>query len=119
MKKFLYFFGLSILGVLIFTGCDKDDDFDDALLTGKWQSGTLFERYFANGTGYRWNTADDVREDEAQDFTWTLVKDELTQIHIMEIGGNVPRYYSVTELTSTRLRYEGHGRKYSFTKVNN
>lgn len=44
---------------------------------------------------------------------------ELTQIHIMTIGGNVPKVYTVTELTATTLKYkDSFSVTHSFTKVN-
>jgi hypothetical protein len=49
--------------------CEKDPDFDSALLLGKWKQGTLFEKYMADGTGKTWDEGDYVTEDEAQDFT--------------------------------------------------
>jgi len=106
---------ISILAV----SCEPEaTSFDSSLLTGKWQSGTLFYKYLANGNGSTWDTADDVTEAEAQAFTWTLVDADLTHIHILEIGGSVPKVYTVSELTSTSLKYEDDfGVKFSFTKV--
>jgi len=120
MRKFSIPLMAIILISAILVSCEKEEVyFDDTLLIGKWQTGSLFERYFENGTGYTWDESDDVSEDEAQDFTWTLLNAELTQIHILEIGGTVPKVYTVTELTSTNLRYEDDfGRSYSFTRVN-
>ncbi len=119
MKKALIFLMATILIGLMLVSCEKEDDFDESFLIGKWESGTLYYRYFVDGTGYSWDEGDDVTENEAQDFTWTLEKSELTHIHILEIGGTVPKVYTVTELTSTRLRYEdGFGKSYSFIKVN-
>jgi hypothetical protein len=118
MQKYKMSVVAAILVALMLASCEKEYFFDESLLTGKWQSGTLFYRYFANGTGYSWDEGDDVSEDEAQDFTWTLVESELTHIHILEIGGTVPRVYTVTELSSTSLRYrDDFGRSYSFTRV--
>lgn len=119
MKKVLYFLIPCLLGSLLFTSCEKDDDsFDEKLLIGTWQSGTLFYKYNADKTGGTWDTSDDVQEDEAQPFTWNLRKDELEQLHIMEMGGVVPRIYTVTRLSSTTLRYEDtFGKQYSFNKV--
>jgi hypothetical protein len=99
--------------------CETEEpSFDEALLIGKWQSGTLFYKYHGDGTGATWDTADDVTEEEAQEFTWTLVKTELTHIHILEIGGSVPKVYTVTELTSSSLKYhDDFGVEFSFTKV--
>lgn len=105
---------------LMFNSCSKDEEYDQALLTGKWQlvGGTEIYRYNADGTGVFWDPADDVTEAGGQRFTWTLEKADLTHIHIMEIGGNVPKYYTVTELTSTKLKYKDDFATYSFTKVN-
>lgn len=117
IKKWL----LPVLFVsLIFSSCEFEEvTFDDTLLFGKWQSGTEFYRYEMDGTGAAWDTADDVTEEEAQGFTWTLVQSELTHIHVMEMGGSgVPKVYTVTQLTATSLRYrDDFGKSYAFTKV--
>ncbi len=134
MKKRLFWaFGVLCVVALSLASCQKEDDgFDETLLIGKWQCGTEYYRYDAtysdftryNGNvvrvnGCTWDTKDDVSEDEAQPFTWTLEKSTLTQIHIMEMGGNVPKVYTVTKLTSTTLCYEdNYGKSYTFTKVN-
>ena len=114
-------FGLFFcLIVLLMAGCDlfnHDEKFDKTLLSGYWVKGTLHEFYNANGTGYTWDTADDVTEEEAQPFTWTLEKATLTQIHQMETGGNVPKTYTVTKLNTTSLEYhDDYGKYYSFVK---
>lgn len=105
----------------ILNSCKKEEDFDKALLTGKWQlvGGTEIYKYNSDGSGVFWDPADDVTEQEGQKFTWTLVKSDLTHIHIMEIGGNVPKYYTVTELTSTSLKYKDElgNKSYSYTKI--
>ncbi len=120
MKKILSYLVPAFLIASLFVSCAKDDiSFDEELLIGKWRSGTLFDRYRSNGTGATWDTADDVNEDEAQEFTWTLIKSELRQLHLLEMGGTVPKVYEVTELTATRLRYkDDFGNSFSFTKVN-
>jgi len=95
-------------------------EFENALLLGKWQSGTLFYKYHADGTGATWDTADDVDESEAQEFEWTLVKSDLTHLHIMTGETPVPKFYTVLELTSTTLRYkDDYGKSFTFTKVMN
>jgi len=102
------------------TGCDPingGEKFDKTLLPGSWVSGTLHEHYNATGTGYTWDTADDVSEEEAQPFTWTLEGSTLTQIHRMEMGGNIPKTYTVTKLNATTLAYhDNYGKTYTFTK---
>ena len=123
MKR-LRIFTLLIIATLFFTtSCESDDtlseSFDSSLLVGKWQRSTEFYLYESNGDGKTWDTADDVSEDEAQPFTWTLVKSELTHIHIMQMGGNIPKVYTVIELTATTLKYQDdYNKTFSFTKVN-
>ena len=95
---------------------DTDIEFEKTLLHGKWQEINIvdniidttlnFEVYNADGTGYTWDEADDVTENEAQPFTWTLEGDALTHIHIMEMSANIPKIYTVTKLTATELAYE-------------
>jgi len=119
MKKTLFYLTMCIVVSILAVSCEKDEPFfDQSLLTGKWQSGTLFYKYHANGTGGTWDTSEDVQEVDAQDFTWTLVSAELTHIHILEIGGTVPKVYTVTQLTATSLRYhDDFGVNWAFTKV--
>lgn len=120
MKKSLLYLTLITVITMFAVSCEPEEEvsFDQSLLIGKWKSGTLFYKYLADGTGGTWDTADDVTEAEAQSFTWTLVKSELTHVHIMEIGGSVPKVYTVTELTATSLKYhDDFGVNFSFTKV--
>jgi hypothetical protein len=119
MKKIVSFLGLCIVATVMLVSCDSlvDKSFDKTLLYGKWQSGTVFYKYLANGTGSTWDTADDVTEEEAQTFTWTLVASELTHIHVLEMGGTVPKVYTVTELTDSTLIYEDGYEISSFKKV--
>ncbi|MGE0077194.1 MAG: lipocalin family protein [Bacteroidales bacterium] len=103
---------------VMFTSCGKDDEttFDESLLIGKWVSGTEHYKYLSDYTGATWDTADDVTEAEAQTFTWSLDKAELTIVHDMEIKG-VPKVYTVTELTSTTLKYkDSFGTQFSYSK---
>jgi hypothetical protein len=119
IKKTFSYLTMVMVITFLAASCEPiEESFDESLLVGKWQSGTLFYKYLAGGTGSTWDTADDVSESEAQAFSWTLVKSELTHIHVLEIGGSVPKVYTVTELTSTSLKYEDDfGVKFSFTKV--
>ena len=121
MRKLKYvLYGCFLLLCLAFVSCgEKEKEFDSSLLPGKWNQGAYYEVYKSNGTGYTWDEADDVTEDEAKKMKWTLDKDELTQIHIMEIGGaEIPKVYTVTELTSTTFKYKNnYGDSYSFTRI--
>lgn len=123
MKRFALIFVSIAATVLSMTSCSSDDDdvnpnFDESLIIGKWKSGTLYERYDLDYSGATWDTADDVTEAEAQNFTWTITKDQLEQIHIIENGGNVPKVYTITNLTATTLEYEdAYGKSKSFSKI--
>ena len=114
-------FGLFVCCIaILMSSCDlfnRKEKFDKTLLSGCWVSGTLYEYYNADGTGHTWDILDDVTEEEAQPFTWTLEKRTLTQIHQMEMGGNVPKIYTVTTLNATTLEYhDDYGKYYTFTK---
>ncbi len=118
MKRFL----ISLFAVLLITllaGCDsmQNDNFDATLLPGYWQSGTVHEYFDADGTGYTWDTADDVTEEEAQSYTWTISGSTLTLTHQMEMGGVVPKTYTLTRLNATTLSYyDSYGSTYVFTR---
>jgi hypothetical protein len=119
MKKLFVCLMVCFSFSFLFNSCEQDEVFfQESLLMGKWVSGTVYYKYLSNYSGKTWDTADDVTEAEAQPFTWTLVKSELTHIHIMTVGGNVPKVYTVTELTATSLKYkDGFGKTFSFTKL--
>ncbi len=119
MKKIFVSFAALVLAAFIISSCEQEKYFDSSLLAGKWKSGTLFERYFDDGTGYSWDEGDDVREEEAQDFTWTLAGAELIKKEQMEIGDvEITKIFTVTELSSTTLKYnDDFGRGYTFTRV--
>ncbi|MGN0186970.1 MAG: hypothetical protein ACI392_04400 [Paludibacteraceae bacterium] len=122
MKKTLFLSAICLVAVVcFFSSCaPEEQNFEESLLIGKWQSGTLFETYAANHTGTTWDTADDVTEAEAQSFTWQLDKSTLTQIHIMEMTGEgtIPKVYTVLTLNATTLTYEDdYGKKVTFSKV--
>lgn len=119
MKRLLYLVSILILVALGISSCQKEEYFDETLLYGRWKSGTEYYKYNNDGTGGTWDTADDMTEADAQPFTWTLEASDLTQIHILEMGGTLPKFYTVTELTSTTLKYKDEYDSYTFTKVVN
>ena len=125
MKNFkLLLISILAVSAIIFSmsSCSPNPDveFDQSLLYGKWQENNslLFEVYGKDGSGYTWDEADDVTEAEAQPFTWGLNGNVLTQVHTMEMGGNVPKAYTITKLTETELVYEdNYGKVHSFDKI--
>lgn len=118
MRPITKFLLVLVAMALTMVACQREEDvFDETLLIGKWRADTEYYRYDNDGTGVTWVEKDDVSEEEAQAFTWTLVKSELTHIHIIEMGGSAPKDYTVTELTATTLKYKDDFRSYSFSKV--
>jgi len=117
MKRVLYSL-VFLLVAAAFHSCGKEEDFDETLLYGKWRSGTEYWVYERGHTGYTWDESDDVSEDdEQQSFTWGLVKSELTHIHLIMGKPSVPKYYTITELTATTLKYKDSFSNYSFSKI--
>lgn len=118
MKKFFYYFIFCLATAFVFSSCEDlgDETFDESLLIGRWVSGTVHYKYSSDHYGATWDTADDVTEAEAQRFSWTLDQSDLTHIHIMEVGGEVPKYYTVTELTESTLKYKDSFNSYSFVR---
>lgn len=127
-KKFLHAVVLAFV-LVGFTSCtEESSEFDDTLLIGKWErpsplnseAGYEYYRYEVGGIGATWDTADDVTEEEAQEFKWTLIKSDLTLRHRIETTDEygIPKVYVVLKLTSTNLVYEDDfGNTYEFSKV--
>ena len=119
MKRVLFFLAFVFVAA-VFQSCEKEEEFDESLLIGKWQETGLrpfHYRYDPDRTGVRWKPDDHVEEEEGEKFTWQLVKSELERIHIRIIdGGRQPEVFTVIELTATSLKYKNESRTYSFTK---
>lgn len=129
-RLFVAFFLLLMLGLASCGGKTPEDDFDVNLLYGKWQEGTVFERYYetafdsilpngdtihANGT--TWDVKEDIAEEEAQLFRWTLNGATLTHEHVGTFI-IVPKVYTVSTLTSSELVYhDDYGTTHHLTKV--
>lgn len=120
MKKLFYLFvgmililGVSSCGDII----DANDNFDESLLYGRWQEGTIFERYDETGWGATWDTDDDLEEEEAQLFKWSLEGSTLIHEHQGQFV-TVPKVYTVTTLNSSQLTYhDDYGTTHNFSKV--
>ena len=132
MKKLLHIF-LCLIVVLSFSACGDiplENGYDASMLYGKWQEGSVFEQYYssniervlANGdtvqaNGTTWDESDDVSEDEAQLFNWTLTGSTLKHEHVGTFV-MVPKIYTITSLTSSELVYEDdYGTAHHFSKV--
>ncbi|HPX07102.1 MAG TPA: hypothetical protein PLC17_14280 [Tenuifilaceae bacterium] len=131
MKRIVFFLVACVSAAVLMTSCEKEDEFfDEAFLIGEWKGIEVFSgdvnnpnhvvhyKYFSDYTGYTWDVTDDMVEEDALPFRWTLVKSELSQFHIMVSGPEIAKYYTVTELTASTLKYkDDFGVSYSFTKV--
>lgn len=119
MKKKLLI-SLALIALLASCSTFETKTFDKALIYGKWQSAKEYWVYDANGTGHTWDEADDVTEAEAQQFVWEIEGNALHVTHIGEMGEQIPKDYTLTELTSTTLSYkDGYGKSFTFTKCSN
>ncbi|MBQ8958573.1 MAG: hypothetical protein IJ057_08780 [Bacteroidales bacterium] len=133
MKKLLHIsLGLAMAFCLSACGgLEVDvDDFDEADLYGKWQEGTVFERYYAqpfdhilpNGdsvqvNGFTWDESDDISEEEAQPFNWSLTGSTLKHEHVGTFV-TVPKLYTITTLNSNELIYnDDYGTTHHFSRV--
>ncbi len=132
MKKLLHIF-LFLVIVLGLGACNKPEEisFDSSLLYGKWQEGSVYERYYAsaiervlpNGdtvqvNGTTWDVSDDVTEEEAQLFNWTLTGATLKHEHVGTFV-MVPKVYTVIMLSSSNLVYkDDYGVTHHYSKVN-
>ena len=119
MKKLIYFLGAIILmvGISSCDGGNTEENFDVTLLYGRWQEGTVFERYDDTGLGATWDVSDDLEEEEAQLFKWTLEGSTLIHEHIGTFV-TVPKVYTVTILNASNLTYhDDYGKTHYFSKI--
>ena len=125
MKKF-GFIALLFLAVFVNScggiGGGSETNIDKDQLVGKWMTSDAqyFEVYYSDGTGKEWDLRDDVQEEEASVFTWEFdegAKDKFFKYYEMEIGGVVPQYCNILELTSTNFRYNNEGLRATYNLV--
>lgn len=97
----------------------EDEAFDTDMIIGLWQSGTVFYRFNADGSGVTWDTSDDVMESEGGKFTWEVRNKRFTHYHMMEISSAViPKTYTIRKLDLMNLEYEDdYHNKTTFIKV--
>lgn len=117
---------IAVLLLAIFaTSCGKDKDdkkIDKTQITGKWKKAdnSYFEVYYSDGTGKEWTPIDDITEEEASWFTWEFdegAEDKFIKFYEMEIGGIVPQYCNILELTSTTFNYNNEGFRATYNLV--
>ena len=118
MKRLLYFLFAMMLLCGMSACVEKNEDyFDETLLYGRWQEGTVFERYDDTGWGATWDVGDDVNEEEAQPFQWRLEGAKLIHEHIGTFV-TVPKVYTINTLDASQLTYsDEYGNTHYYTKV--
>ena len=92
------------------------------LVVGRWKTsdGGHFEVYYSNGTGKMWDPAEDVQEDEADTFDWSIDEGnkKMTQIiHYQEGQGEVPQYCNIITLNESTFKYNNEGWRATFDLV--
>ena len=92
-----------------------------SVLVGRWSTadGGHFEVYNTDGTGHMWDPADDVTEDEADNFDWSVDENnKMTQvIHFQGGQGDVPQYCNMLILSATEFKYNNEGWRAEYTLV--
>ncbi|MGN0033947.1 MAG: hypothetical protein ACI358_09270 [Candidatus Limimorpha sp.] len=118
MKRLSLLLVISCLVAAITFSCSKQetpstDTPYSELIVGRWATDDEghFEVYNANGTGKMWDPAEDVQEDEADTFTWTIDENnKLTQIINFQSGAaQVPQYCNILLLNETSFKYNNNG----------
>ena len=116
MKKLLLI--LPLLAALMVSCLPEGQDYTPDQLYGTWVKGTEYYRFDSDMTGATWDTGDDVNESEAQPFEWMVDGDQLTVIHIMEMGGRIPKAYTITLLTTNTLTFkDNYGQTFTYTRT--
>ena len=109
------------------TSCKKDDDNNanyKELIVGRWKTNAeepYYEVYNADGTGKMWDTAEDVQEEDADTFEWSIDNNnKLTQIiHFQGGQADLPQYCNIITLNETTFKYNNDGwrRTINLTRV--
>lgn len=119
MKRILLYLAVVAVSALCFVSCSSEKEFNEQFLIGYWKMGTDNMRFDAAHTGEWWDTSEDVEEGEGNKFQWTLDGESfLIDICFQEVGGcDVPKPFTMVELTETTLRYTDFtGKTRTYTK---
>ena len=92
--------------------------YSPTLLVGEWRHGGEHWVYRSDGTGFCWDTDDDVTREEAQTFHWKMADNELEITLTIQMGGVVLKHYTVTFVDAETLAYsDAYGGAYLWDKV--
>ena len=131
MKRFFSVLFAAFIVTLVMVSCSKKKDEPASstktyseLIVGRWKTADSghFEVYEASGIGHMWDPADDVQEDEADNFDYTIDEKEkhMTQIiHFQGGQGDVPQSCNILILNETTFKYNNEALKaeYTLTRV--
>ena len=133
MKKLALLLVAAFIVTLLAVSCKKDKKEESTpsnppkpyseLIVGRWKTadGGHFEVYDADGHGHMWDPADDVEEEEADTFEWSIDEHkQMTQIiHFHSGAADLPQYCNILKLNSTTFKYnnEGWRAEYTLTRV--
>lgn len=91
------------------------------LIIGRWKTadGGHYEVYDVDGTGHMWDPADDVEEEDADTFDWSIDENnKLTQIvHYQGGQGEIPQYCNILILDETHFKYNNEGWRATYDLV--
>ena len=90
------------------------------LVLGRWKTadGGHYEVYNSDGTGKMWDPADDVQEEDADTFEWSIDGSKLTQIiHIQSGQSDIPQYCNIITLNETTFVYNNDGWKSVYSLI--
>ena len=127
MKKLALLLVAAFIVTLFTVSCSKKKDDSSSttqnsystLIVGRWMTSAekpYHEVYYSDGTGKFWDEADDITEEEATTFDWSIDSDKLTQIHHMQEGqGDIPQYCNILLLNQTTFKYNNEGWRAEYT----
>lgn len=127
MKRLSLFLAM-LMTLCFFVSCNKDDDKNEnkpnysELIVGKWKEAdnSYFEQYYSDGTAKYWDLNDDIPEEDALPFTWSIDENNtLIQLIPGQMGEVIPQYCNIITLNETTFKYNNEALKatYTFTRV--
>lgn len=126
MKKLALLLVSALLVTLLTVSCKKEKPKEPTktyseLIVGRWATDAelpYYEVYNSDHTGHMWDTAEDIHEDEADHFDWTMdeANKQFTQIvHFQGGQGDVPQLCNILILNETTLKYNNDALKREVT----
>ena len=97
---------------------NKSEEYQ-TMLPGLWQKDThVYYRFNDDGTGYTWDTDDDLTENEASPFHWKISNGSLMLTHQLRMTGFIPRMYHIDAINDGSLQFHDPYSDYTLTRLN-